>query len=344
MENNALDRKSEELSQPTQAPDPQVIPTVFSATTDKVSINKGISFYDLLKTWQPMGIRLVINLPFIGDDRTPLVYIRHTPLIPHLFYPFAGSAGLWNNRFPVRTVPGTQASPSAISITQHSPPPLASVMALSHRRWRGGIHYRLNAVTNFTAAGYVWVAKMRNCGYNITNSLPNTIAEGFRAAHLPASSSTYDGAPSGVMANSFLRSDVSMFRHIEVVSPYEYPLPWQDMHFEVNTGSFNASVVANDTEPALLNGDDWIVLGLRGQIAASDTSNQLMYELEYKLGDDFEFSQPLLPFCGWSFSPGQQPVYAPGATTSYPQVVTVPSTSGTVQVNYDTGNGKLAGF
>lgn len=35
-----------------------------------------------IKTWQPMGIRVIVNLPFIGDDATPIIFIRANPWIP----------------------------------------------------------------------------------------------------------------------------------------------------------------------------------------------------------------------------------------------------------------------
>ena len=41
-----------------------------------------ISMANLIYQWQPMGYRVVLNLPFVGDDSSFLFYIRNGPFIP----------------------------------------------------------------------------------------------------------------------------------------------------------------------------------------------------------------------------------------------------------------------
>ncbi|UUW06599.1 VP3 [Cat Tien Hospitalitermes polycipi-like virus] len=242
-----------------------------------------------------MGIRIAIQLPYIGDDRSALFGIRHTPIIPHCGLPFPGAVAYWQDNFPVRTVTRNR---SGITITQHSPPPHPSIMAFHHRYWTGSIKYRLNAVTNFTASGYVWVTKMRNVVS--VNQIDHPDAIMFR--HV----STRDGMPSAAFHSSFLRSDISMFRHIEIESPYEYIVPFQDTFFELNESlqlvdSNGARTRMYDTPRP--NNWDWLIVGIRGSIASADTSNTLYYELEYCLGDDFQFALPLLPSPVYLVSP-----------------------------------------
>jgi len=254
-------------------------------------------FDTLLTTWQATGIRVGIPLPYVGDDRTPLFYIRHTPIIPHMAFPFPGSIPFTWRNLPI--VPYTTKNVgSRVRVYQHSPPPFITAYALSHRRWAGSIAFRLNAVTNFTASGYVWCAKLRNAQISMLNDPTWYLTH----------ASSNDGVPSSIMSNSFMRSDVSMFRHIEVESPYEYPVPWMDTMFDFqeslfpsSDGTWNNATRYNNS--ALPCNADYLAVGLRGQIAASDTSNMLYYEVEMRLMPDFQFAQPLLPFAGYCLSP-----------------------------------------
>jgi len=303
-ESNQLVQERQVIDEEIRSPAmPLSHPNVPNMPRQNLGINRGLSFSRYLYSWQPMGIRIGIQLPFVGNDRDPLFVIRHSPFIPHPGHPFFQPYNIWQRWFPV-LVPVNNFTDESITITQHSPPPMIAALAFSHRRWRGGISYRLNAVSNFTASGYIWVSKVRNVPRGIWQPTggPNM---GISRIN---SSSTFNGMPSSIFTNSYLRSDVSMFRHIEVTSPYEYISPYQDLE-QALAETFNGTrpsapgILFTHSTNTSFNFDDYLVVGLRGAIAAENNANTLYYELEMKCEEDFEFSEPLLPFAGYETSP-----------------------------------------
>lgn len=109
-----------------------------------------------------------------------------------------------------------------------------------------------------------------------------------------------------MMLHAYQPSDISMFRHIEVSMPYDYPVPWYDQYQWIDNRCLNADVDSNSDPPVDYVyhtyypyieewcADNWIAFALRGEIA-STSKGSIFFELEYRAGEDFQFSDPGLP-------------------------------------------------
>jgi len=241
---------------------------------------------DLIHRWQPTGFRVVINLPFTGNDQDYLFLIRPQPFIP---YPgdFGATSdnrindlAIWNAFRPV--VHGAITTPSIldspINISQHSPPPILSTLATVYRFWRGSMKYRIRSVTNFTTQGYLFYTMLKNVAdvpglYN-----PFAVQPPFNRAdlsYLPE------------MMNNYVTLDLSQMRHAELQVPFEYPVPFRDTFEEL----YQASQMPDRfNEVKIPTGRNLIAFGLRGSINSSSTTNQAIFEIEYCAGEDFQFS------------------------------------------------------
>nr|UNZ11816.1 capsid protein [Ora Rivulet insect-associated polycipivirus] len=240
---------------------------------------------DLIRRWQPTGFRVVINLPFGGNDQDYLFLIR-----PHPYIPYPGdlsrdgnlnifNMAVWNAFRPV--IHGTlnsDISESNISISQHSPPPILSTLATMYRFWRGSLKYRIRAVTNFTTQGYLFYTMLKN-----TADVPGT----YNAFAVQPPINRADTSYLPEMMNNYVSLDLSQMRHAEIQVPFEYPIPFKDTYAEIEHATkFNdASTIAT-----ISSGSNLIALGLRGAINSSSTTNQAIFEIEYCAGEDFQFS------------------------------------------------------
>jgi len=298
-------------------------PEVVRGEQTLLPLSKMISVVDLIHHWQPMGIRVEVTLPFVGDDRHYLFLIRpqpHIPWIPHLAVGGFNFMRIYDRMrnvihdFDREEGAGSLPTlPTSIHITQHSPPPYLAMMANIHRKWRGSIKYRIRSVTNFTAQGYVITSFLRRCATK--NNEKNFFQLGTVTYRVD---STYNQS----MYTAWMSSDLSMFRHIQCIAPYEYVTPWRD---------FEADLLRADTAATSqrfnVNLENMVAVGLRGTFASADTQNQLFFELEYCAGDDFELALPIPPgsnsmMAAFSDTPGSDPV-ANIASTG----VTIPTTA-----------------
>lgn len=273
-----------------------------------------------------MGIRVVINLPFVSDDSSFLFAIRNGPFIPDL-YPYQdtnnNAGGLapnpklpteqlsiyaWNNMrnvhhfqtYDVSKMQGVDLPDAPnhfpkdypIEITYFDKPPPLATFATSFRRWRGDMQYRMRVVAGFATQGYVFVSPIKNIFSPIGMYNPFKYRLSFNRQ---------DTSYREAMLNSYVMGDTSMFRHIEVTTPYEYPVDWYDQFAWMarrvspttgRVGGNNARVCWSPVEP---HGDNYIVMGCRGEIAAAHTGAQLAIELEYRAVEGFQFADPFLP-------------------------------------------------
>ena len=147
------------------------------------SIPRPFGFEHLIHQWQPMGIRVTLNIPFIGNDRDYLFAIRNGPFIPDYQHQYTDSvvykgdetgaktmvynSYAWNNmRNVIHAKPSwiKDADPGndSIYITQYDSPPLLSSLSTMFRKWRGTMHYRIRTVAGFTTQGYPFVSMVRN--------------------------------------------------------------------------------------------------------------------------------------------------------------------------------------
>lgn len=284
-----------------------------------------ISFLSLIYQWQPMGCRVVLNLPFVGNDRDYLFYIRNGPFIPippnlnnYLddayrdnpdSYQGKCSTYAWNNMRPVFLFRDSASDfpdfddPTKdfpVTLTQYDMPPIISTIAQAFRRWRGDMQYRIRVVAGFATQGYIIVTPLKNVFVPVGVYDPFKVAPEIKRQDLSYKPS---------MMNSYALADTSMYRHIEVTFPYDYPTSYYDQYawmsrrtspstyFAVYQGAAKPPVkpVQQDhgieSEP---HGDNFIGIGLRGNLAATQTGSQIEFELEYRCAEGFQFADPFL--------------------------------------------------
>lgn len=286
----------------------------------KTTMPRQISILNWINQWQPMGYRVILNLPFIGDDQNFIFAIRNGPFIPMRNeqgwadmgpggtqggYTLTGvlSYGL-NNMSPV-ILPSNTGKPypdpskPVVTITNYDLPPIISTMAHSFRRWRGDMQYRLRMVAGFATQGYIIATTLRNV------ISPIGIYNQFS---YPPFLEREDISYKAAMMNSYALSDTSMFRHMELTMPYDYPMPYYDqfnwvsqrvtpsMYYDITTASGKTTIKEKtkvlQTEPS---GDNWIVIGLRGNLEAGSAGSQVIFELEYRCAEGFQFADPFFP-------------------------------------------------
>lgn len=282
------------------------------------NIPRPLGFSHLINQWQPMGIRVTLNIPFVGNDRDYIFAIRNGPFIPDYNYVYndaaifkgdeSGDQNLtlssyaWNNmRNVIHAKPSwvKDADPGndSIYITQYDSPPVLSSFATMFRKWRGTMHYRIRTVAGFTTQGYPFVSMVRN--------MPSAIGIYDQFKILP-SIQRQDASYKEAMINSYVMGDTAMVRHFEVAVPYEYPTPYYDQFAWIGRRVRPAQYFYHSSkdDPVYKNlspivnephGDNFIVVGLRGALNTSVSAAQITFELEYRADEDFQFSDPALP-------------------------------------------------
>lgn len=273
-----------------------------------------VSILSWINQWQPMGIRVVLNLPFTGNDQDFLFAIRNGPFIPtwDLDYsdnnpegqspqnPWFGdliSYG-WNNMRNV-ILPASKSyqypDKPSVYLTQYDYPPPLSTLAQCFRRWRGDIQYRIRVVAGFVTQGYVIATTLKNV------FSPIGIYDEYKTSPILQ---RQDLSYRAGMINSYVPSDTSMIRHLELTMQYEYPTPYYDQYawisrrisprtlFRKSDGGGLTHALEINSEP---HGDNWIVLGVRGNLAAGQEGAQIGFELEYRAVEGFQFADPGLP-------------------------------------------------
>lgn len=221
-------------------------------------IPRPFSFEHLIHQWQPMGFRVVLNLPFVGNDQDYLFAIRNGPFIPLLFKSYLDSdvdtseedgsgrpvytsrqlnqtrlysSYAFNNMRPVihagkNYAPVKPDDPSgnlnySVYITQYDQPPALATLSTMFRKWRGTMHYRIRVVSGFTTQGYIFSSLIRNSPANV-GVYPT---QGYVPGVMREDSSYRES-----MMNSYVMGDTAMFRHFEVEVPFEYPVPYYDQY------------------------------------------------------------------------------------------------------------------
>lgn len=297
------------------------------------SIPRPFGFEHLIHQWQPMGIRVVLNLPFTGNDYEYLFAIRNGPFIPTLFHNWQDTSVAadkatsgptapdlktrklttldtyqsyaFNNMINVRHAyykprvvdPGQ----NAITITQYDQPPILAALSTMFRKWRGTMHYRIRVVAGFTTQGYIFASLVRNS---------NPVIGIFPTQNHVTGIQLEDESYRPSMLNSYVMGDTAMFRHFEVEVPFEYPVPFYDQFNWIGNRSRPADLFAMYHDPdtnvnyfkrfrSIRNephGDNYVLFGLRGNLLSSTPTSQISFEIEYRAGDDFQFADPFLPF------------------------------------------------
>lgn len=296
------------------------------------SMPRQMNMTSLIYQWQPMGMRLVLNLPFISDDKSFLFYIRNGPFIPlppvpinqtdyadtpyavTKYYPFTVSTYGYNNTRPVflasdKVGPypdyddkSDPPKPFVITLTHYDLPPPIATFAAAFRRWRGDMQYRIRVIAGFVTQGYIIITPLKNVFvpigvYNMFKTQPTIQRQD--ASYKPS------------MMNSYALSDTSLYRHVEITMPYDYPAPFYDQYawlsrrvipgdnfyFDPNN---NPNKNWQHTNPWLQvssepHGDNFIAMGVRGTLAATQPGAQIIFELEYRCMEGFQFADPFFP-------------------------------------------------
>lgn len=267
-----------------------------SATPKMLSIPRPLTLIRLLNQWQPMGIRVIINVPFQTDDFSYFFVLRNTPFIPKFnkggtatsVYSFNNMRNVYSMPYPpfgsLSSTDTVYAYPKdyGISIVYHDYPPVISTIAESFRKWRGDMQYRFRMVAGFVTQAYFFAAPLKNC------MMP--IAKYNEYAESPVLS-RQDLSYRESMTNSYVMSDSSMFRHLEITVPYEYPSPWFDQYQWMANRIFYTGTTDMIQET---HGDNWVGLGCRGNVDSTEAKT-ITLELEYRCAEGFEFADPGLP-------------------------------------------------
>lgn len=271
-----------------------------------------------IRTWQPMGIRVLLNLPFVGDDSTPIFFIRVNPHIPYYQNLSPSYIYTLSNTFPI--ILGSRKTSLitddlGIQVTQYDNPPPLAVLSRSFRRWRGGMQYRIRTVGNFTQQAYLQ-------SWPIYNRVPSVGIHNPYATNpiLPLKDDTFMEG----MLNSYVMSDLSFQRHIEVQAPFQYPTKYFDQ-FQWLKRTVTPPTYTKDEDGVITvtsppdnspTGENWIAVAVRGTIATQSTG-QISFELEYRGGDDFQFADPFLldtnfnaPIRNWRNSSALNKIYS----------------------------------
>lgn len=281
-----------------------------------------ISFVSLIHQWQPMGIRITVQIPFISNDYSYICLIRNTPYIPNwtsniqingqnrdvLLYNntrnvYLGIADDNKNPNGIYNYPGNY----QIRMAHYDFPPPLATLAMAFRKWRGGMQYRFRQIANFATQGYPFVSVLKNV------SMPIGIYDEYNQT--PVINDLEDSYKEGMM-NAYVPCDTGMFRHIEVTVPWEYPTPYYDHYAwianRIGPGLYKEkedwfyAIKSNIIEP---HADNWVVLGIRGAIdSTKETASSIQFELEYRAMEDFQFSDPGLPIDTMCYGKGTRGV------------------------------------
>lgn len=279
------------------------------------SMPRTISILNLINQWQPMGFRIVLNLPYVGDDQNFIFAIRSGPFIPcrlnkgHHDMTYQQGQALftgevvsfaYNNMVPI-ILPSDKGSaypsPSKpiVTLTNYDLPPVISTIAQSFRRWRGDMQYRIRVSSGFTTQGYLITTPLKNV------MSPIGIYDQYKYAPVLNRQDTSFREP---MLNSYGLSDTSMYRHTEVTMMYDYPTSYYDQFAWIaarcvpgnqflpnGTGALRNGMVTQNTP----YGDNWICVGVRGDIASSQVGSQMSFDIEYRCVEGFQFADPFIP-------------------------------------------------
>lgn len=257
---------------------------------------KNISMIDTIYEFQPMGLRIIIDLPFEGNDRFPIFGIKVTPYIPHIVmesYMMRDPAeanrllnGMWPISLPYGASLGGETFPDdfRLRVLQHSYPPFISQLAHMYRFWRGSLSYQFRVVSNFTNQAYTFLSTSMNVPHL---SRPHSF--NFRSINYPWYSQNF----SSYMTQAYIPNDLSIQRHAEVTVPYSQELPYYDQHTDMDY-AVNATI-GTDNKGPVSNFYNWLGYFNRGAITGGTGTNQILLELHMKAEPDFVFTGEIMP-------------------------------------------------
>lgn len=268
------------------------------------------------RQFMPTGYEVVVNLPFLPDARSGLFLIKCSPEI----LPIVPAEPNWwiaqkNFYQAVRhdihahtgeIDYGVGLCPPGIFINQVTDPPPLCMLTSNHRFWKGKLNFHIRVIGNFNQAGYIRTTKLRNV------AIPFGIYDRYKYCPIPQKLGT--ASQSGYF-NSYMRGDVTMFRHQELTVPFEQITPVDMLNRRsvlykglgmydrlYNHATNGWSVTEEETNLNVATHEDYICVEAVGALAASQQDAQLRFVIEIAAGDDFDLYTPL-PLSNYFFDP-----------------------------------------
>lgn len=263
-----------------------------------------------LKTFNPTGWEVVVDLPYLPDARSSLFLIKCSPYIlpivpvekdwwvfqKNFFQFIRHDIHSYANISPTHPNTAVGVIPPGIHINQVTDPPPISIYAAHNRFWCGSLNFHVRTVGNFTQSGYIRSTKLKNV------AIPCGKYDRYKHAPIPQKLGT---AQQAGFFNSYMRGDVTMFRHQEITIPFERVTPVDNLEdqtvmyeslamidnlWDETNGKWR--VQPEDTTVNMASYHDYIAIESVGGLAASQQDSQLRFIIEIAAGDDFECYTP----------------------------------------------------
>lgn len=302
----------EQSPKPTEGSLPETI-----VNLPNLGSRDALSMRKIISNFCPTGWKVVVDLPYVPSISRALFLIRCTPFSPPLLPPTGNWIQQRNNLCPVIFDPLVPAEgfaddntytygpiPEGISITQYQEPNLFSLMTAAHRYWSGTINYHIRVIGDFIMTGYVAATKVRQpiVPVGIYNDYADTPYVQRR-----------DLSNNSSFQNSYMRTDLSMFRHMDITCPYERQIK-TDMWVWSQKANFSKDL-PYETEHINVDAfDDYIAIYAESPLASSSTGKQVEFIIETAAGPDFELTQPL-PLSHSLFMANSRVLYPDGKIT-----------------------------
>lgn len=282
-----------------------------------LSSRDAMSLRNFITNFTPTGFKVVVNLPYVPNAINSLFGIVHTPFYPPIVPKYDN---LWlaiKNAFrpilfdPVPDGAGpTDVSyglcPAGISIVQYQDPNMLSLLSSCHRFWSGTINYQIRVVCNFITTGYIQLTKLRNIVVPMSHYNQYAVAPIIKSGNMGMLQA---------MQNSYIRADLSMFRHMEFSCPYERPIP---VDMDLYTKERIDTVLASNTDSQVYTYSDDIIMVYAGTpLTAVAEGAQIEFIIENCAGPDFQLFTPLIPFTNTFIPISKLEDGIPGGTSPY---------------------------
>lgn len=281
-----------------------VVTLPVQASSKPEAIPRSLSCLHLIHQWQPMGIRVTLKPPFVGNDWGALFVIRNGPLVPRYGKPVYSKNGHMCSRYAYNNTRNVYLQPAPdfkmgqlrtsfpadykITCSTYDHPSVLSTLSQCFRRWRGDMQYRIRVVAGFATQGYLIGTIVKN------EVMPVGIYDEFNETPILTRN---DFSYREMMTHGYLMSDTSMFRHLEVTVPYDYPTPFYDQYdwlaHRIQDNFIGGKVDFSSTVQVPC-GDNFVFIGLRGAID-TPSNTEMQFELEYRALEGFQFAEPGYP-------------------------------------------------
>lgn len=274
-----------------------------------LSSRDALSIRQIIKNYCPFGWKVVVDLPFVPDTNKAMFLLRCSPFSPPLQPLNEGWIATRNVLSPLLHDPFSSADvgdepintygqcPKGVSIVQYQEPPLISILTAFHRYWSGTINFHVRVVGSFISQGYVVSTKLRQLfvpigKYNEYQDTPLITK--------PDLSFNY------AMQNSYIRTDLTMFRHHEITVPYERQIKVDMQEWGRRVyGAYPDDKKPPGYSPLVEALDDFIAFYPPSPLVSPNTGAQIEFIVEIAAGDDFSLEQPL-PLCDTMFMPNSR--------------------------------------